>query len=504
MTVDCVVTLDAGTGSGRCMAFDGRGRVLATAQEPFSYRVFNDPVLPMVRGFDLDSDAFWAVLARCTRRALSALPSDARVRAVIPTSQREACVFLDDEANVLYAGPNLDARAVAEGIELESELGAERLHAITGHAPPYVFAVARHRWFRKQPDGQRLATILMLNDWMGYRLSGAMVAEHSSASESMLYDVRARCWATEILEAVGIDPALLPPLANAGSPAGAVHERAAAETGLPVGTPVLVGGPDTEMALLGSGVYEVDDAGVVLGTTGPVQQVTETAVMDPNATLWTSAHVLPGRWVLESNAGDTGGAYRWLLELCFGAADDAAHAAAEEAMATVSAAPQSIVCHLGPLVFDLRKVNPFHPAAMLFRFPLLHLDRPGRGEVLRAFLDSVAYAVRGNVEQIHQVRGRAIGRLRLSGGMSRVAPLPQLIATTLGRPVEVADVPESASLGCAVLGAVATGMHATVADAVDVMTGHRRVEPDTARIDAFTKQYAVWREKVAMLQDTTL
>ena len=502
--MDCLITLDAGTGSGRCVALDARGRVLAAAQAPFDYHVFTDPVLPMVRGFDLDAGAFWAVLSGCARRVMAALPATARVRAVVPTSQREGCVFLDASGEVLYAGPNLDARAVAEGFDLEATIGAARLHAVTGHAPPYIFPIARYLWFRKQPQADRLATILMLNDWIVYRLSGARTAEHSSASESMLYDVRRRVWATDLLAAVGLDAGVLPTLREAGSDAGIVHDRAADETGIPAGTPVLVGGPDTELALLGSGVCADDDVGVVLGTTTPVQQVISEPLFDPDATLWTSAHVLPGRWVLESNAGDTGGAYRWLLQLCFGATDDAAHRAAEDAMAAESSAPQPIVCHLGPAVFNLRGINPFHPAAMLFRFPLLPLDRPGRGAVLRAFLDSVAFAVRGNVEQIEAVRGRSVGRVRLSGGLSRVALLPGIIATALGRPVEIAAVPESASVGCAILGAVAAGLHPTVAAAVGAMTSYRDVAPDVAQVEAYAQHYAAWRAQVAVLQGMTL
>ena len=40
--IDTLLTLDAGTGSGRCVAFDLSGRPLASAQEPFYYRIFND------------------------------------------------------------------------------------------------------------------------------------------------------------------------------------------------------------------------------------------------------------------------------------------------------------------------------------------------------------------------------------------------------------------------------------------------------------------------------
>ena len=64
MGIDCLVTLDAGTGSGRCVVFDRRGRPLASAQEPFVYRDFTDPNLPMLRGFDLDAPRFWGALCR--------------------------------------------------------------------------------------------------------------------------------------------------------------------------------------------------------------------------------------------------------------------------------------------------------------------------------------------------------------------------------------------------------------------------------------------------------
>src|SRR5262249_56758616 len=135
----------------------------------------------------------------------------------------------------------------------------------------------------------------------------------------------------------------------------------------------------------------------------------------------------PGRRVPESKGGGTGGTYRWLRERRWGGVDDGAHAAAEAAMATVDPGPREIFCHLGPAVFNLRNMNPFQPAGLLFRFPLLHIDRPNRGDLLRAFFENVAYAIRGNCEQITAVSGRPIDRLWVSGGMSRSpTPLPLL------------------------------------------------------------------------------
>lgn len=497
---DVLLAVDAGTGSGRCIAFDARGRVLAAARRPFAYRTFDEPRLPHVRGVDLDPVAFWDALAASMRAVMAALGPGAVVRAVVPTSQREGCVLLDADDRVLYAGPNLDARAVPEGLELEARLGAARLHAITGHAPPYVFPLARWCWFRAHGDAGRVAHLLMLNDWMLRRLSGTRLAEHSSASESMLYDVRRRTWSEELIAAAELPPAVLPPLADAGTPAGTVTAAAAAETGIEAGTPVFVGGADTELALLGSGVRAEGEAGAVLGTTTPVQLVCDVPILDPATRLWTSAHVVPGRWVLESNCGDTGGAYRWLLGLLFGATDDAAHARADEAIAAVPPDPTALLVHLGPAVFDLRATMPGSTAGLLFPFPLHDADRPSRGVILRAFLESVAYAVRGNLEQIEAVRGRPADVLRLSGGMTRIAALPPLVATVLGRPVEVASTAESAALGCAVVGAVASGVHPVREEALAAMVRTRVVEPDASRTTAFAARYAAWRAKVDALR----
>jgi autoinducer 2 (AI-2) kinase len=501
---DYLLTLDAGTGSGRCVAFDLTGHPLASAQEPFHYTIFADPSIPYLRGFDLDAKAFWGALARCARAVMGEMPPGSRPLGVIATSQREGCVFLDRAGEVLYAGPNVDARAALEGMELLEKIPAPRLHALTGHAPPYIFPLARYLWFRRHHDESRVATLLMLNDWITYLLSGARVAEHSNAGESMLYEVSRRAWSKEILDTLEIPSHILPALHEPGARIGSVTATASAATGIPQGTPVFVGGADTESALLGSGVYEPGQTAAVLGTTAPVQMVTAEPILDPDGKLWTSCHVVPGRWVLESNAGDTGGAFRWLLELTFGGTDDAVYAAAEEALASADPGDRQLFCHFGPVIFDLGELSPWKPAGLLFRFPLLHVDRPTRGDVLRGYVESIAFAIRGNCEQLTDVSGRAIPLLTVSGGMTRSATLTQVLADTLGVPLAIAEVPESASLGCAVLAAIGAGAYATIPEAVAAMTRTRRVEPEPARVAVYESRYRKWREVYGLLQTWTL
>jgi autoinducer 2 (AI-2) kinase len=484
--------------------FDPDGRPLASAQEPFTYRFFADPDMPMIRGFDLDPTAFWGVLARCARAALAQLPTSARVRGVIATSQREGCVFLDRAGEVLYAGPNLDARGVAEAMEVQGVYPNDALHAITGHAPPYIFPLVRFLWFRKRHDAGRVASLLMLNDWITYLLSGERGAEHSNAGESLLYDVSRRDWSPAILDAFDVPRDILPPIRPTGAEIGRVTATAAAATGIPAGTPVFVGGADTESALLGSGAHDAGQTGAVLGTTSPVQMVMPAPLLDPAANLWTSCHVVGDRWVLESNGGDTGSSFRWLLELMFGASDAAAHAKADAEALAVGFEGRPVFTHLGPAIFNLHDMNPFRAAGVLFRFPILHVDRPTRGEIVHAFLENVAYAIRANCEQVEAVSGQTVGMLRVSGGMTQSRVLPQLLADTLGVPLAVSTVPESACLGSAVLAAVGAGFHPDVASAVVAMTRVLQVDPVAARVPACDDRYRKWREIYATLRTVSL
>jgi sugar (pentulose or hexulose) kinase len=491
-----ILTIDAGTGSGRAVVFDLDGQVVASAHESWSYDIAPEGEIPFVRECSFDPEAFWAALCRCVRRVLcEGSLGAAAISAVVATSQREGCVFLDDSGREIYAGPNIDARGAMEAFEAQERVGTQRLHEITGHAPPFIFPLSRLLWFRKHRPDERIWRVVMINDWITYRLCGEVGMEPSNASESMLFDVRERCWSQEILERLDISPEILPPVRQPGKHIGAVTAKAAEATGLAVGTPVIVGGADTQAALLGSGTIEPGQSAAILGSTVPVQMVVGTPLIDPAGSLWTGCHVVPDRWVLESNGGEAGSAYEWLLDLLGARDSEDAYATAEQWITPRDPSQRQPQMYIGPSVFDLTNMNPYRPAGILFPFPLMDVGRPDRGTMVRAFFENLAFAVRANGEQITTVCDRPVRRLRLSGGMTRSRPLVQIIADVLDEVVDVGAVAESAGLGCAILGAVGLGTYESVAEAASAMVRTTPVEPQAG--GAYADQYAKWRELYA-------
>ncbi len=491
------VALDAGTGGGKCVIFDAAGKLLGAHREPWSYDLRLNPDVPFVKEFSFSAPAFWDILCRCAREALRAAAiAPGEVVGVAATSQREGCVFLDAQGTEVYAGPNLDARGFAEGLEVLSTLGGDRLYQITGHSAPFIFPIARYLWFRKHGTAA-VAHLLMISDWITYRLSGELSAEPSNATESMLFDLRGRCWSQEILSTFDIPAGILPPLRRSGERVGAVTAATAAATGLLAGTPVFAGGADTQCSLLGAGAIEPGATAATLGTTTPVQMVMDQAVFDPRSRLWAGCHVVPDRWVLESNAGDTGDAYLWLLDLISGGAPREQLYRLGEQLAADRFGPPTML-FIGPTVFDLSKMRFNRPGGMLFPFPALHV-RPDRATFVRAFLESIGYALRGNIGQIEAVTGRAAAELTLSGGMTRSAVLPRVIADVTGLPVQVAREPESAALGCAML--IAAAESGGFGDAARTMVQRVRIEPDAQQHERYEAPYAKWRELYERLDD---
>lgn len=485
-----IAVLDAGTGGAKCSVFDVSGRLLALRSETWDYTVVPHHDIPIVKEYAFDPALFWDILARCTRAALAEAGIDpADVIGVATTSQREGCVLLDAAGRELYAGPNLDSRAFMEGLEVLGALGGERLYEITGHSAPFIFPLARYLWYRKQ-GGTPAAQLLMINDWMTYRLAGVASSEPSNAVESMLFDVQARDWSDEILARFEIPSSVLPPVFASGTRVGSVHTAAAAQTGLLAGTPVYTGGADTQCALLGVGAIEAGDVAVVLGTTSPIQAVFDRPLLDPRANLWAGLHVVPDRWVLESNLGSTGDAYLWLLDLLVPDGGDR-HA---RATALAGAARDSgTFTFIGPRVFDLTKMRPDMPGGLFFRFPTMQL-RPGAGDLLRAFFASIAYAMRANLAQIEAVTGRTVDTLIAGGGMSRNDLLMRFAADCLGIPIRRALEPQSTGLGCAVLVAAGGGAYTDITSAAAAMCAHQEIAPDGSQRAAMDSGYTKWCE----------
>ncbi|MFE0145876.1 FGGY-family carbohydrate kinase [Nonomuraea sp. NPDC059007] len=288
------VGIDLGTQSVRAMAVTGDGEVLGTAARPLTSRRDGDR-------HEQDPERWWDQLAAACAEALANV-EPARVAGVaVDATSGTILLTTKDGAPVTPALMYDDRRAAAEldrvndvGGQVWARLGYQRMQA--------NWALPKLLWLlRSAGPGVRLAH---QSDFVTRRLAGEPVATDLSNALKTGVDLIAEDWPTAVMDALGVPPDVLPPVVRPGARIGSVCARAARETGLPEGTPILAGTTDGCAAQLGAGAIRVGSWNSVLGTTLVLKGVTRDLIHDPLGVVY--SHRAPdGSW-LPGGASSTG------------------------------------------------------------------------------------------------------------------------------------------------------------------------------------------------------
>lgn len=479
---------DAGTGGWRCLVVDIEGGMVGHSFR--EGRFVRADGLPT--SLEFDPEQMWDAFGQVTREALQSIPSG-EVLALSTTSFRDGVVFLDGDGEALYAGTNRDARAVAEGFEMAQSHGGA-IYSLTGRWPVGLDAAAHLLWIRKfKPEVyERISKMLMVSDWLAYRLCGQYCSEPTNASSSMLFDVTKKEWSLEIARLLEVPPEILPPLFTPGQVVGGLTRQAAGFLGLPEQTPVVVGLADSQAACVGCGALNDGDTVAIAGTTMPLQMTLREPLLDARRRAWTGAHALPQLWSLECNAGPAGIAYEWLWQ-AFG--EDGV---AEERYELLSAEaarepPGAAMAFMGPWIADHSRLTFPSLVGFLAPYPATLTPPLTRSKMARAVLENIAFAMRANVSQLEQISGRKVRSLRLCGGLARSGLFGQMVADVCQMPVYVPTIKETSALGAAMCAAVGAGIYDDLAAAADGMADWSIVvRPDDSTRSRYRTLYKRW------------
>jgi sugar (pentulose or hexulose) kinase len=496
-----LMALDFGTGAGRCVLTDINGQRTHTGYFEWA---FDAPADAQPGGFSFDPDRFWTILGQAAQQAMrrgNVRPD--QIVGVSATSVRQGFVLLDAAGKEIWAVPNRDVRGFREAPEAGARWG-QRMNDLSGHWPSWIMAPTRVLWLRRhQPDVlERARTLLMINDWMLYRLCGEMACEPTNAPETCLYDIARHEWNDELINACGLRRGMFPATLAGGSLLGRVTARAALETGLLAGTPVVVGGADTECGVLGSGALNEGETVIVAGTSTPTQMVLLSPIIDRQARTWSAPHVPSQRWVLESNMGASGSVQRWFRDsFCQEEMRLAAETGKDAFVLMTQEAQQSpigsagVVCVTGFRIMNARGAGaPQISGFVLTNERAMIPEGNSKKHFLRAMLESHAFAARGNIDQLIEISGVQPSAVAICGGWANSEFWAQMVADVLNRPIRRPAVAEATAMGTAVCAGVGAGVYADLEQGVSTLI-HMRPEltPDARRHGEYDLPYRTWR-----------
>jgi len=485
--VAVVLGIDVGTGGTRAVLVGDGGAVVASATS--AHAPFASPGPAWA---EQDPADWWRASQEAVREVLSRAGRAARDIACVGLSgQMHGAVLLDGRGDVVR--PALiwcDQRTAAECRWLEELLGA-RLLELTCNPALTNFTLTKLLWVRThEPDAwARVRHLLLPKDYVRWCLSGEHAIDVADASGTLMLDVARRRWSADILEATGIDGAILPAVFESPDVCARITAEAAQATGLTAGTPIVAGAGDQAAGAVGMGITRPGAVSVTIGTSGVVFAATERPVLDPRGRLHTFCHAIPGRWHVMGVTQAAGLSFRWLRDLCgLGGEGDAAYERLTEDASRVAPGADGVLW--APYLMGER--TPHRDPDI--RAGLVGLSAAHtRGHVVRAVLEGVAFSLRDSFE-IFADLDVPIASVRVGGGGAR-SPLWRAIqAAAYGQPVETVVAEEGAAYGAAILAGVGAGWWPSVDVACErVVHGATRTAPDPAARAAMAGQYVRYR-----------
>ena len=273
---------------------------------------------PKTAWAEQEPEDWWRASREAIRAALKksrAEPSS--IGAIGLSGQMHGSVLLDENGQVVR--PAIiwcDQRTEAECRWLTETLGAARLLELTSNPALTNFTLPKLLWVRAHEPNvwKRVRRVLLPKDFVRLRLSGEYATDVADASGTLMLDVAHRAWSREIVEAAGLDFSVLPRLYESPEICARVSSDAAAETGVPEGTPIVAGAGDQAAGAIGMGITRPGAVSVTIGTSGVVFAATDRPALDPKGRLHTFCHAIPDRWHVMGVTQAAGLSLRWLRE----------------------------------------------------------------------------------------------------------------------------------------------------------------------------------------------
>ena len=443
-----ILALDQGTTGSTALLVHRDGTVLGRGYREFTQHY------PRPGWVEHDPEESFEVSLAAMREALAAA-RDRPVGLGI-TNQRET-VVLWDRRTLAPVAPAIvwQDRRTSDRCRALREAGlAPLLRERTGLVPDPYFSATKLEWLLRDPDLRRRAergelAAGTVESWLVARLTGgrAHVTDHTNASRTLLYSLRAREWDPELLRLFGVPRELLPAIVPS---AGVVGETDPAHLGFPLPIAGLAG--DQQAALFGQGCVTPGRAKNTYGTGAfllvhagleppvPGEGVLATAACGPAG---------EPAYALEGSVFIAGAAVQWL----------------RDGLGLIGSAPETEA--MARSVADTGGVH-FVPAFVGLGTP--HWEPEARGTITgitrgttrahlaRAALEAMAFA---SAELLAAMTGAAhleVPALRVDGGAAANDWLMQFQADVLGVPVERPDMVETTALGAAGLAGLALGV----------------------------------------------
>jgi xylulokinase len=490
---DLLLGIDLGSTSLKAIIYDTQGNVVARAQRA-TKKCHPEPEHP--EWVTWAPEQIWGDSAAACREAIEKLDDPSAIRAVAVTGMGMDGVPMDESGNWLY--PFISWHDPRTGPQFEwwqKNITAEKVFSIGGNPLWPINSALRILWIKENEPGIYRKTYkwLLIEDFLNHKLCGRFATDYSMASCTLLFDQRERDWSQVLLDDAGIPREMMPEPHPSGTPLGEVHAEASKMTGIPEGTPVILGGHDHLCSALPVGAFK---AGSVLNITGSwetVITVSDDPALNPllfRSGITVQSHVARGLYgVWGGNpAGEMVEWFRRQLAVPLGCEDGEDPGFDWQQLVHIGqksppgADGVLFLPHLSASACPIVDPKSFGAFVGLS-------TRTTRGDMFRAVIEGLDYQFLDIVGAMQKGLGFEAKEFIAVGGATRNRFWMQNKADMVGRPIVVPEVEEATPLGAAILAGIGTELFADEQDAFD------RVAKKSETFEPDEKNHSFYRER---------
>ncbi len=488
-----LIGVDGGTESLRAIVFDLDGRPKGSHASAYQTQ------FPKPSWAEQDPQDWWRCLGEAARGAVrnAGVPAD-EIIALAADTTCCSVVAVDAAGNPLRPAMIwMDVRSAAEAAEVAAS-GDPALRINSAGTGPVSaeWMIPKSLWMkRNQPElFGRAARICEFQDYINWRLTGRWVASLNNMAVRWHYQSREGGLPLSLLEKLGI-PELVekwPPLiVRPGDVIDSLTREAAEHLGLKAGTPVVQGGADAFIGMIGLGVTEPGEMALITGSSHLHLGIADQPIHAPGVWGTYMDAVYPDKPIIEGGQTSTGSVIAWFKR---NFAPNTGFDVLNEDAAKIEPGCE------GLLVLDHFQGNRTPYTDALSRGAITGLTlKHTPAHIYRAIIESICLGTKLIVEKF----GAAFTpkRIVVAGGATHSPLWLQIHADTIGAPLELTEVPDAPALGCAILAARGVDRFGSIEEGARAMVRTARViEPDLARAQRYVGCYAQYRELYAALK----
>lgn len=494
--------IDYGTGGAKATIIDAQGTVLGYAFEEY-------PILTPRPGWsEHDPHRYWQCACRMIRKAMGEASIDPRdVKGVAVSSALPSMVMVDRDHNPVHHAYNLmDKRATEEVRWLKDNIGEDRIFEISKNRLDDHPALANLLWERnhRPDDFKRIHKALTIDGFITLKLTGRATCHYSGAAfYGVAYDLLGRTFNQEILDRIGISPDLLPTLYRCEEIVGEVTPVAAEATGLAAGTPIAAGQVDCNAGWVGAGAIEEGDIQMNLGTCGNFGIIHKAPRFHRSMIAFAYTTDSENTYITVPTTTTGGQLIRYMrdnfypLELAREkeTGTDTYDLINREAQAVPPGSDGLVV--LPFLMGERTPIWDVHARGTIFGLSLNHT----RGHVIRAMMESVAYALYDSFDIIQRTGQRINTPIVLNEGGAKSPLWRRIITDVFDVPTVLVKRRTGAPYGDAILAGVATGLFQDFSVARQWTEHIEPMEPDSTSHAVYMEYFALFKSLYEHVRD---